>query len=185
MSDSQGAGTAKREVVLVGSTEAYATGLEAAVLQGLGQAIENAVQAQQQLYVTGQAAFTEAVAHRLSGGGDGAETPGTAPPASSPEALGDLHEGVHETVSAARSAAGGDPAEITRSLMSAFAESLDLLSAVHAQQMMGYVRVLVALGFDYQGKELGPAAAKAFEEVFEGDALVQTAQLIQLLNARS
>jgi hypothetical protein len=57
--------------------------------------------------------------------------------------------------------------------MAAFAESLDMLAAVHAQQMMGYARVLIALGLDYQAQPISPAAARMLEEVLDGEALVQ------------
>ena len=173
MSESQGVGTMARKPAASEAADAFAAGLEAAVLQGLGAAIENAVQAQQQLYVTGQAAFTAAVARRLSGSAEPAEGTDEAGAAAAPEDPEDVRARLREALSLAAAGPGLDPAETTRTLMTAFAESLDLLAAVNAQQMMGYVRVLLALGFEYQGEELGPAAVKALEEVFDGEALAQ------------
>lgn len=174
MSESQATDTKKREVVPAEGPDPFVIGLEAEVLNGLGVAIRNAVQAQQQLFVAGQAGFTDAVVRRLATAAGPSEPVEGAAGATSPaEDLEGLAARLGDTLPSARAPAGHDPAESTRRLMAAFAESLDLLSAVHAQQMMGYVRVLVALGFDYQGKELGPAASKALEEVFDGDAVVQ------------
>lgn len=173
MSESQGVGTMARKPVASDAADAFAAGLETAVLQGLGAAIENAVEAQQQLYVTGQAAFTAAVARRLSGSAEPAESADEPAAAEAPEDPEDGRARLREALPSASAGSGLDPAETARSLMTAFAESLDLLAAVNAQQMMGYTRVLLALGFDYQGKELGPAAVKALEEVFDGEAVAQ------------
>lgn len=178
MSESQAIGTMTEGVATGGAAggtaEAYAAGLEAAVLQGLAQAIDNAVNAQQQLYTTGQAAFTEAVARRLSGTGEAPEPAGAgaAPKAPASDAQ-DLERRVAERLSSASAAGEPDPAAFTRGLMAAFAESLDMLAAVNAQQMMGYARVLIALGLDYQAQPISPAAARMLEEVLDGEALVQ------------
>ena len=168
MNEAQAAGTVERGTASGEAADAYAAGLEAAVLQGLGEAIANAVQAQQQLYATGEAILAQAAARRLAGTAELPEREGEGAPAAPAEDLEALRRRLAERIAGAKPSGGASPAAVTRSLMTAFAESLDLLATVNAQQMMGYVRVLLALDFQYQGEDLGPAAAKALTEVFEG-----------------
>lgn len=173
MNESQAAGTVERGTASGEVAEAYAAGLEAAVLQGLGEAIANAVQAQQQLYTAGEAILAQAAARRLAGTAELPEKMPDGAPAAPPADLEALRQRLADRIAGAKPSGGASPAAFTRSLMTAFAESLDLLAAVNAQQMMGYVRVLLALELDYQGEDLGPAAAKVLTEVFDGEALVQ------------
>jgi len=149
--------------------------LEGKILQGLGLAIENAVTAQSQLYLVGQAAFTQAIQMRLSRPvtSSPADVCETAATASTDELAAQLQSIANAGLGAPdHSLAAGDSAESLTRLMTAFSAALAMLNEVNTQQMLGYVLVVLAAGIDIEGT-LGPAQARIIETLLSNNRLAQ------------
>ncbi|WP_190303135.1 MULTISPECIES: RebB family R body protein [Methylomonas] len=149
--------------------------LEGKVLQGLGLAIENAVTAQSQLYLVGQAAFTQAIQMRLSRPvtSSPAEVCDTAAATSTDELAAQLQTIANAGLGALdNSLAAGDSAESATRLMTAFSAALAMLNEVNTQQMLGYVLVVLAAGIDIDST-LGPAQARTMETLLSNNRLIQ------------
>ncbi len=107
------------------------------VLQGLGIAIENAVVAQNELYVTGQAPLVNTLQTRLSSMEESAKAEKSESKPPSLEELAERLQGIAKTsreANAEQAILPDDPAQTTARLMRAFALALAMLNEVNAQQ---------------------------------------------------
>ena len=155
-----------------GSTEVFQEALEGKVLQGLGLAIDNAVAAQQALYVVGQAALAKELQERLSSLEGSTQSDESESEAPSMEELAGRLRGIVEAgreASVDKSVSPGGPAQTTSRLMTAFAVALAMLNEVNVQQMLGYI--LVALASGVQVKGIGPADARILVELLTRNRL--------------
>jgi len=148
--------------------------LEGKILQGLGLAIDNAVSAQSQLYLVGQAVFTQAIQMRLS-------RPVTSSPVDASETAAACSNEIAAQLQSIANAglgapdnplAAGDSAESLTRLMTAFSAALAMLNEVNTQQMLSYVLVALAAGIDIEGT-LGPAQARIIETLLSSNRLAQ------------
>ncbi len=150
------------------------------LVRALGEAAQNAVVAQQQLWVLGQAALTQALARREAGGADAPGTAATTGTSAAAKDLEPLRERLQATKRAARGAAAGPEPE-TRGdlpdelleLMTSFSLSMTLLDEVWTQQALDIVQVVIAADLELGQKELDPASARLFVELLSGNRVVQ------------
>lgn len=159
----------------IGSTEPFEKQLEAKILQGLDLAIQNAVNAQQQLYVLGQAALAEALKERAGSREDSAKPEVSDTQSPSMEELARRLRGIAETGNkpgTKESASPADPASSTSCLMTAFAEALAMLNAVNVQQMLGYVLVFLSSKLEFD-KNPGPITARVWVDLLTNNQLVE------------
>lgn len=141
------------------------TNLAPAVSLALARAMENAVNAQQQLNTLGIAALTQALAVRLSTpegkAALAAETPAPAEPS------------VAETLRASiEHARAGAAAEGPLGGARAFAKGLALIDAATAQHMRDIVTVVLLAGIDAADPP-GPVEAALITNLLQGNALAQ------------
>ncbi|MDX1546299.1 MAG: hypothetical protein R3247_04890 [Rhodothermales bacterium] len=149
--------------------------LERHVVENLVRAMQNAVDAQSQLFVLGQAALSVALQQRLShlDEEDGPEEPDAEAPSVQDLAARLQHLAAGPHARPARSAMPDDLAQTTGRLMRSFAVALALLNEVNAQQMLNYVYVVLAAGVRMHAQDLGPADARILVDLLSGNRLVE------------
>lgn len=152
---------------------------------GLTEAIDNSVQAQQQLYQLGVAVLSAELSKRLDAPAAEAETEESQdsddgedsdePPASS---LSQLAEKARTTAgrqaespSQSSSDAAGGPASTILRLMKAYSVSMAMLNEVYSQQMLDIVLTAVASGIDLENP--GPADIAVLEQLLNDNRLVK------------
>ncbi len=169
--------TAIQQTDDAGPTATFEKQLEAKVLQGLDLAIQNAIAAQQRLYVLGTAALAQALSKRVGSREESTKPDVNESESRSMEELASRVKEIVETHEASVEESGSpvNSASTTFRLMMAFAEVLDMLNAVNAQQMSNYIKVTLYSELEF-GKDPGtisPIAARFWMDLLTNSQLAQ------------
>lgn len=150
------------------------------LVRALGEAAQNAVMAQQQLWTLGQAALTQAIASRETGGADASDAPATTGSSSTAQELASLRDrleanrfSAHADATNPEAGTPGDLPDDLLELMTSFSLSMTLLDEVWTQQALDIVQVVIVADLRLGQKELDPASARLFVELLSGNRVVQ------------